>query len=74
MFFSADKCSRFLQIFRKSALKIVQDGVDVVHVTPDNLFEYVGNPVFNSDRIYKDTPAGVVMGLAWTAMGEWLKF
>lgn len=41
-----------------------------VAVTPDNLQDYVGKPVFTVDRMYKDTPPGVVMGLAWTAMGE----
>ena len=30
---------------------------------------YVGQPPFTSDKIYDTTPAGVVMGLAWTAMG-----
>ena len=38
-------------------------------VTPDNLSDYVGKPVFMSDRMYKTTPPGVVMGLAWTSMG-----
>lgn len=32
--------------------------------------KYVGKPTFTSDRLYEnDTPPGVVMGLAWTAMG-----
>eukprot|EP01051_Picozoa_sp_SAG22_P005764 SAG22_NODE_354_length_11811_cov_8.612620_5_plen_254_part_00 len=38
-------------------------------VTPDNLADYVGKPVFNTTRMYETTPAGVVMGLAWTSMG-----
>lgn len=30
----------------------------------------MGKPTFTSDRLYeRDTPPGVVMGLAWTAMG-----
>ncbi|CAZ79841.1 unnamed protein product [Tuber melanosporum] len=42
-----------------------------VHVTIDrnNLKDYVGPPVFISDRLYDITPPGVVMGLAWTQMG-----
>ena len=40
-----------------------------VEVTPDNLKDYVGAPIFLSDRLYETTPAGVVMGLAWTSMG-----
>ena len=42
-----------------------------VEVTADNLHEYVGKPLFNSDRIYDETPPGVVMGLAWTSLGEY---
>jgi Lon-like ATP-dependent protease len=44
---------------------------DTVHVTIDkaNLKDYVGPPVFTSDRLYDVTPPGVAMGLAWTSMG-----
>ncbi|KAI9798786.1 MAG: ATP-dependent Lon protease pim1 [Piccolia ochrophora] len=44
---------------------------DTVHVTIDqnNLKEFVGPPVFTSDRLYDITPPGVAMGLAWTRMG-----
>jgi Lon-like ATP-dependent protease len=33
------------------------------------LKEYVGLPPFAQDKFYDTTPVGVVMGLAWTAMG-----
>ncbi|KAI9839309.1 MAG: ATP-dependent Lon protease pim1 [Sarea resinae] len=44
---------------------------DTVHVNidKDNLKDYVGPPVFTSDRLYDITPPGVAMGLAWTQMG-----
>ena len=44
---------------------------DTVHVKigKDNLKDYVGPPVFTSDRLYDKTPPGVAMGLAWTSMG-----
>lgn len=44
---------------------------DSVHVTinKENLKDYVGPPVFTSDRLYDVTPPGVAMGLAWTQMG-----
>ena len=44
---------------------------DDVHVDigKENLKDYVGPPVFTSDRLYEKTPPGVVMGLAWTSMG-----
>ncbi|KAF7189347.1 Lon protease-like, mitochondrial [Pseudocercospora fuligena] len=49
------------------ALKVPES----VHVTigKDNLKDYVGPPVFTSDRLYDVTPPGVAMGLAWTSMG-----
>jgi ATP-dependent Lon protease len=40
-----------------------------VRITKDNLQDYVGPPVFTSDRLYDITPPGVAMGLAWTQMG-----
>ena len=44
---------------------------DDVHVSigKDNLKDYVGPPVFTSDRLYDVTPSGVAMGLAWTQLG-----
>ncbi|KAI7881016.1 ATP-dependent protease La [Lichtheimia hyalospora FSU 10163] len=38
-------------------------------ITTKNLKDYVGPPVFQTDRLYETTPPGVVMGLAWTSMG-----
>lgn len=49
------------------ALK-VPDSVHVV-IDKDNLKDYVGPPVFTSDRLYDVTPPGVTMGLAWTQLG-----
>lgn len=45
---------------------------DSVHVdiTSESLKDYVGPPVFHSDRLYDRTPPGVVMGLAWTSLGK----
>ena len=40
-----------------------------VDIEEGALKDYVGQPPFTSDRIYDVTPVGVVMGLAWTAMG-----
>ncbi|KAI9190795.1 Lon protease C-terminal proteolytic domain-containing protein [Polychytrium aggregatum] len=66
------------KVYRKAALKIVQrsqnENVAVTSgeklvVTVDNLKDYVGPPVYTTDRMYDKTPAGVVMGLAWTSLG-----
>lgn len=48
---------------------MVKKESEQVLVNPDNLHEFVGKPMFTHDRMYEDTPAGVVMGLAWTALG-----
>jgi len=62
----------------KSKAKAAKDGAakeaastadKVIEVNELNLEEFVGAPVFPKDRIYDSTPAGVVMGLAWTSMG-----
>ncbi|XP_069574565.1 lon protease homolog, mitochondrial isoform X2 [Brachyistius frenatus] len=57
------------KVFRKVAFSIVSGEQTSVSVTPDNLQEYVGKPIFTVDRMYDVTPPGVVMGLAWTALG-----
>ncbi|KFH44043.1 Lon protease-like protein [Hapsidospora chrysogenum ATCC 11550] len=51
----------------RKALKIP----DTVHVSigKDNLTDYIGPPVFTSDRLYEVNPPGVAMGLAWTQLG-----
>lgn len=38
-------------------------------ITQNNLIEYLGKPLFTSDRFYERTPVGVCMGLAWTSLG-----
>ncbi|KAF3691380.1 Lon protease -like protein, mitochondrial [Channa argus] len=57
------------KVFRKVAFSIVNGEQTAVTVTPENLQEYVGKPLFTVDRMYDVTPPGVVMGLAWTAHG-----
>ncbi|XP_020371186.1 lon protease homolog, mitochondrial isoform X1 [Rhincodon typus] len=57
------------KVLRKAAYKIVHNEADTVMVTPENLQDFVGKPIFTVDRMYDVTPPGVVMGLAWTALG-----
>lgn len=61
-----------VQVHRKAAYKIVQNEGETkpVCVEKDNLQDFVGKPLYTSERMYDITPPGVVMGLAWTAMGE----
>jgi Lon-like ATP-dependent protease len=51
-----------------STLQVVYEG-DPISIGDGDLKEYVGLPPFAQDKFYDTTPAGVVMGLAWTAMG-----
>ncbi|CAK4657404.1 hypothetical protein AeMF1_019406 [Aphanomyces euteiches] len=66
------------KIFRKVALEVVenlakeekdQPDSSTFHISPDKLHKYVGQPRFTSERMYETLQPGVVMGLAWTAMG-----
>lgn len=38
-------------------------------ITKLNLSEYIGKPIFLTDRFYERTPVGVATGLAWTSHG-----
>jgi ATP-dependent Lon protease len=73
------------KIIRKIAIKVVrkqeshkkpantgkknEEAEAKISITDTNLKEYLGKPIFTSDRFYERTPAGVCMGLAWTALG-----
>ncbi|CAE5966272.1 unnamed protein product [Arabidopsis arenosa] len=47
----------------------VAETVEKFMIDESNLSDYVGKPVFQAEKIYEQTPVGVVMGLAWTSMG-----
>ncbi|KAL9290445.1 Lon protease 3 [Arabidopsis thaliana] len=48
---------------------LVAKTFEKVMIDESNLADYVGKPVFQEEKIYEQTPVGVVMGLAWTSMG-----
>jgi Lon-like ATP-dependent protease len=66
------------KIFRKVAFKLVENAQSdpqlVINIGEENLDEFVGKPIFTSDRLYDVTPPGVVTGLAWTNMGGSILF
>lgn len=41
-----------------------------INIDGSNLKDYVGPQVYQTERLYEQTPPGVVMGLAWTSMGN----
>lgn len=57
------------KLVRKVAFKLVKKECEKFDVTEGNLQQLVGKPIFTHERMYDITPPGVVMGLAWTAMG-----
>ncbi|XP_064083719.1 lon protease homolog, mitochondrial-like [Macrobrachium nipponense] len=57
------------KIMRRVAYNIACGEKENISVEADNLETFVGKPKFSHDRMYDATPPGVVMGLAWTAMG-----
>nr|NVI75683.1 Lon protease [Cucujiformia] len=56
-------------IVRKIAFKVVKEDAKHIDIDAKNLSEFVGKRIFAHERMYVKTPPGVVMGLAWTAMG-----
>ncbi len=59
------------KIMRKVAKKVASSKKKPakVTVTEKKLPDFLGKPIFTSDRYYEKTPVGVCTGLAWTAMG-----
>ncbi len=64
------------KILRKVALDIVKEKEKgrrkkalKYSISRNTLIDYLGKPIFLSDRFYKRTPVGVATGLAWTSHG-----
>lgn len=62
------------KIMRKVAVKVVREEekkkkLKRQTITDATLKDYLGKPIFTSDRFYAQTPVGVCMGLAWTSHG-----
>jgi ATP-dependent Lon protease len=57
------------KIMRKATLMLAEKKTARIRVTENNLREFLGNPVFTTEELYKRRMPGVVLGLAWTAYG-----
>jgi ATP-dependent Lon protease len=59
------------KIMRKVAVKIAKlpKKRQKAIISEKSLKEYLGKPIFTSDRYYEVNPVGVATGLAWTSMG-----
>jgi ATP-dependent Lon protease len=57
------------KIFRKSAKRIVEEGVESVKVEVEDLRALLGRRLFIEEKAFGEPRVGVVMGLAYTALG-----
>jgi ATP-dependent Lon protease len=59
------------KILRKIAVKIAKGPKKVPKtvLSEKNLKDYLGKPIFTTDRYYEVNPIGVATGLAWTSLG-----
>ena len=56
-------------IYLSYHLQVVHDKETNIKIDEANLQDYVGKPVFSSEKMYPEAPSGVALGLAWTSMG-----
>jgi len=57
------------ELLKKKKTKKKTLPVTKYSISGKNLQDYLGKPIFTTDRFYDRPPVGVCMGLAWTAMG-----
>lgn len=63
------------KIMRKVALMAARDGLDIAcEIKPAEVRKYLGQPIFDRDKYQGNEYAGVVTGLAWTAVGGEILF
>lgn len=54
---------------KETKRKLKKEAPICYSVIASNVNDYLGKPIFTSDRFYDHPPIGVCMGLAWTSMG-----
>lgn len=57
------------KIMRKATLLQAEKNSGKINVSQKNLKDFLGQPVFTPEELYKKPIPGVTLGLAWTAMG-----
>ncbi len=57
------------KIMRKVNLKQIESKIKKIKITPKNLDEYLGKPIFTNEKLYNKGIPGVALGLAYTSMG-----
>ena len=63
------------KVMRKIALEFAREGVELEHnIKPADVRKYLGAPEYSRDKYQGNEYAGVVTGLAWTAVGGEILF
>ena len=57
------------KVMRQITLKIAEGEKAAYSISQKNLHLFLGNPIFSTEKLYKKTFPGVVLGLAWTSLG-----
>lgn len=57
------------KIIRKVNLKIAEGETKVFEVTTEEVEQFLGKPIFNTESLYNQNVTGVALGLAYTSMG-----
>ncbi len=65
---------KIAKIMRKTACKLLNDEIKEANITPDNLSDYLGMVEYTREKYQTNDYAGVVTGLAWTAVGGEILF
>jgi ATP-dependent Lon protease len=65
---------KIARIMRKLARKLASGEELSAEITPDGLHEYLGSVEYTRDKYQGNEYAGVVIGLAWTAVGGEILF
>ena len=65
---------KIAKIMRKLARKVASDEPIPTSIKPEDLYEYLGAVEYSRDKYQGNDSAGVVTGLAWTAVGGEILF
>ena len=65
---------KIVKIMRKLARKVASDEPIPTSIKPEDLYEYLGAVEYSRDKYQGNDYAGVVTGLAWTAVGGEILF
>lgn len=57
------------KVVRKSAVQMIDEGLETVNVTAEKLTEFLGAPRYHYEKAGKKPEVGVVNGLAYTVVG-----